>query len=138
MRANLTIIHAVHSFRRGGEWRAQHYSRPVHGLSSGEFNFDSTFTQENDGTNLDCVGCSSSNHLDLPSESDYGLSYAAFLMGVPTTAEAHKQAPLAINTPYSAFYFGDTWRIKPRLTIIPRIRFGYELGPAEDHNYQAL
>jgi Carboxypeptidase regulatory-like domain len=136
VRGNLTIIHAVHSFRIGGEWRAQHYSRPVQGLSSGDFNFDDTFTQENDGTNLDCVGCSSSNNLGLPSASDYGLSYAAFLMGVPTTAEAQKQAPLAINTPYFAFYFGDTWRIKPRLTIMPGIRYEYEFGPAEDHNYQ--
>lgn len=136
VRGNLTIVHGVHSFRMGAEWRAQHYSRGVQGLSSGQFNFDSTFTRENDGTNLDCVGCTSSNNLGLPSPSNYGLSYVAFLMGVPTTSTAQLQAPLAINTPYYAVYFGDTWRIKSKLTIMPGIRYEYEYGPAEDHNYQ--
>ncbi|HVH85211.1 MAG TPA: hypothetical protein VM912_00705, partial [Terriglobales bacterium] len=136
VRGNLTTIHGVHTFRVGGEWRAQHYSRGVQGLSSGDFNFDSTFTRENDNSNLDCVGCTSSSNLGLPTPSNYGLSYAAFLMGVPTTSTANKQTPIAITTPYFAGYLGDTWRITHKLTIMPGIRFEYEYGPAEKHNYQ--
>ena len=132
-RANVTTIHGVHAFRFGGEWRAQNYARGVQGLSSGDFNFDSTFTQQNDGTNLDCASCSFAG---LPSASNYGLSYGAFLMGVPTTSTVNLQAPLSISTPYIAGYFGDTWRITSKLTIMPGIRLEYEFGPKEKHNYQ--
>jgi hypothetical protein len=136
VRANLTSIHGVHSFRFGGEWRAQNYARGVQGLSSGDFNFDNTFTRENDNSNLDCAGCTSSKNLALPTPSNYGLSYAAFLMGVPTTSLVNKQAPISISTPYFAGYFGDTWRITPKLTLMPGIRYEYEYGPKEKHNYQ--
>lgn len=133
VRGNLTHLAGVHTFRVGGEWRAQNYSRGIQGNSSGILTFDSSFTQENDGTNKDCAsGC----NLGLPGASNYGLSYAAFLMGVQSSAQVNKQAPLSISTPYFAGYFGDTWRIKPRLTLMPGIRFEYEFGPAEKHNYQ--
>jgi hypothetical protein len=136
VRANLTSIHGVHSFRFGGEWRAQNFARGVQGLSSGNFNFDNTFTRENDNSNLDCVGCTGSKNLALPTPSNYGLSYAAFLMGVPTTSTVNQQAPISISTPYFAGYFGDTWRITPKLTLMPGIRYEYEYGPKEKHNYQ--
>lgn len=136
IRANLTTIHGVHSLRFGGEYRIQNYARGVQGLSSGDFNFDTTFMQENDGTNLDCATCTGSTNLGLPSASNYGLSYAAFLMGVPTTSTVNKQAPISISTPYFAGYFGDTWRILPKLTLMPGVRFEYEFGPKEKHNYQ--
>jgi hypothetical protein len=104
VRANLTSVHGVHSFRFGGEWRAQNYARGPQGLSSGDFNFDTTFMQQNDGTNLDCAGCSSTNNLfgGLLGASNYGLSYGAFLLGVPTTSTVNLQAPISISTPYFA------------------------------------
>jgi hypothetical protein len=132
VRGNLTHIQGVHTFRMGGEWRAQHYSRGIQGNTSGIYTFDDTFTQQNDGTNSDCA---SACNLGL-SASNYGLSYAAFLMGVQTSAQVNEQAPQAINTPYFSGYFGDTWRIRPNLTIMPGIRYEYEFGPVEDHNYQ--
>jgi outer membrane receptor protein involved in Fe transport len=67
--------------------------------------------------------------------SNYGLSYAAFLMGVPTTSTVNQQAPISISTPYFAGYFGDTWRITPKLTLMPGIRYEYEYRPKEKHNY---
>jgi hypothetical protein len=57
-------------------------------------------------------------------------------MGVPTTSAVNLQAPISISTPYFAGYFGDTWRMTPRLTLMPGIRFEYEFGPKEKHNYQ--
>lgn len=135
VRGNLTIVHGEHTFHMGAEWRAQHYSRGVQGLSSGQFTFDNTYTRENDNTNVDCPTCNNSYNLGLPSPSNYGLSYAAFLMGVPSTSAVNKQAPLAINTPYIAGYFGDTWRLTPKLTFMPGIRYEFEFGPVEDHNY---
>jgi Carboxypeptidase regulatory-like domain len=136
IRANLAIVRGAHSFHMGGEWRAQNYSRGIQGLSSGDFNFDSSFTQQNDNSNLDCAGCTSSSNLGLPAPSNYALSYAAFLLGVPTTSSVNQQAPISISTPYYAFYFGDTWRVTNRLNLTPGVRFEYEFGPAEKHNYQ--
>lgn len=133
VRANLTSIHGVHGFRFGGEWRAQNFARAAQGYSSGDFNFDTTFTAQNDGSNSDCA---TACNLGLPTPSLYGLSYAAFLMGVPTTSAANLQAPISISTPYFAGYFGDTWRMTSKLTLMPGIRFEYEYGPKEKHNYQ--
>ena len=133
VRGNLTHIQGAHTFRVGAEWRQQHFARGIQGNSSGIFTFDDTFDQQNDGTNTDCVGgC----NLGLPSASNYGLSYASLLMGVQSTAAANKQAPVAVQTPYIASYFGDTWRANSKLTIMPGIRFEYEYGPTEKHNYQ--
>jgi outer membrane receptor protein involved in Fe transport len=56
-------------------------------------------------------------------------------MGVPTTSTVNQQAPISISTPYFAGYFGDTWRITPKLTLMPGIRYEYEYGPKEKHNY---
>jgi hypothetical protein len=134
IRGDITHIQGTHTIRAGAEWRQQHFARGIQGNSSGIFNFDTTFVQQNDGTNKDCtaVNC----NLGLPGASNYGLSYAALLMGVPTTSTVNKQAPVSISTPYYNFYIGDTWRVTPKLTVIPGIRFEYEYGPSEKHNYQ--
>lgn len=128
VRANMTSVHGAHAYRFGGEWRAQNFARGAYGLSSGNFNFDSTFTQQNDGTQNGALG--------LPTASNTMLSYAAFLMGVPTTSAATQGVPISISTPLFAGYFGDTWRVTSKLTIMPGLRYEYENGPLEKHNYQ--
>jgi hypothetical protein len=128
VRANLMHLQGKHSLRVGGEWRAQNFSRPAQGNSSGIFNFDTTFTQQNDGTN--------SNGFVLPAPSNYGLSFAALLMGVQTSGTATLGVPISISTPYYSAYAGDTWRVTPKLTLMPGIRFEEEYGPKEKHNYQ--
>lgn len=133
VRANFVHIQGKHTLRVGGEWRAQNYARAAQGNSSGIFNFDTTFAQQNDGSNADCPsGC----NLGLPSPSNYGLSYAAFLMGVQTTGTATLGSPISISTPYYSAYVGDTWRVTPKLTLMPGIRFEEEYSPKERHNYQ--
>jgi len=74
--------------------------------------------------------------LVLPAASNYGLSYAAFLMGVQSNATATKQATVSLSTPYYSAYIGDTWRVTPKLTFMPGVRFEEEYGPAEKHNSQ--
>jgi hypothetical protein len=133
VRANFMHVQGKHSLRVGGEWRAQNFARAAQGNSSGIFNFDTTFAQQNDGSNADC---SSGCNLGLPAPSNYGLSYAAFLMGVQTTGTATLGSPISISTPYYSAYVGDTWRVTPKLTFMPGIRFEEEYGPKEKHNYQ--
>lgn len=133
IRVNLMHLQGKHSFRVGGEWRAQNFARAAMGNSSGIFNFDTTYTQQNDGSNVDCAGgC----NYGLASPSNTALSYAAFLMGVQTQSQATLGVPISISTPYSSAYFGDTWRVTPKLTLMPGIRFEEEYGPKEKHNRQ--
>ena len=117
IRGDVTHIQGTHTIRAGAEWRQQHFARGIQGNSSGILNFDTTFVQQNDGTNKDCTATNC--NLGVPGASNYGLSYAALLMGVPTTSTVNKQAPVSISTPYYNFYIGDTWRVTPKLTIIP-------------------
>jgi Carboxypeptidase regulatory-like domain len=126
LRGNLTRVQGNHTIRIGAEWRQQHFSQGVEGNTSGTYSFDNTYTQQNNGTN------------NTYSQSNTGLAYAAFLMGVPTTASVSTQASASIGTPYYAFYVGDTWRVTPKLTIIPGIRYEFEYGPTEKRNQQIV
>ena len=41
-----------------------------------------------------------------------------------------KQATVSLSTPYYSAYVGDTWRVTPKLTFMPGVRFEEEYGPA--------
>jgi len=125
-RVNLTHVQGKHTIRAGGEWRQQNYARGIQGTTSGTYSFDDTYDQQNNGTD------------STYSQTNLGLSYAAFLMGVQTTASVTQQAPFSVATPYFAGYAGDTWRVTPRLTIIPGIRYEFEFGPKEKHDAQIV
>ena len=125
-RANLTHVQNHHSIRAGFEWRQQNYSRGPQGNLNGVYSFDNTYTQENNGTD------------PTYSQNNTGLSYAAFLMGVQTNSSVSYQSGESVHTPYYAAYIGDTWRVTPKLTIIPGIRFEYEFGPVEKDNRQIV
>ncbi len=122
LRGNLTHVAGKHTIRVGAEWRLQNYSTGVNGNVSGTYNFDDTYTQENNGSD------------NTYAESNTGLSYAAFLMGVQTTASVAQNSSESVQSPYYAGYAGDTWRVTPKLVIIPGIRFEYEAGVVEKHN----
>lgn len=136
IRVNLTHVGGQHTLRAGGEWRQQNYSRGVQGNISGIYAFDNSFTQQNDGSNSDCTTGGGTCNLGLPTPSNVGLSYASFLMGVQSSATVNQQAPVSVSTPYYSGYVGDAWRITPKLTLMPGLRFEYEFGPKEKHNYQ--
>jgi hypothetical protein len=125
-RANLTHVQGKHTIRAGGEFRFQNTSQGEQGNPAGTYNFDDTYTQENNGTD------------NTFQQNNVGLAYAAFLMGVQTSNSASTQAPYSISSPYYAFYAGDTWRVKPKLTVVPGIRFEYEYGIKEKHNEQIV
>jgi TonB dependent receptor len=85
-------------------------------------NFDNTYTQQNYGSD------------NAFQQSNTGLGLAAFLMGVNTSSSVSRNASSSLQSPYYALYAGDTWRVTPKLTIIPGLRFEYEYGVVEKHN----
>jgi hypothetical protein len=119
---NITRVQGRHTIRAGGEWRLQNFSQEISGNASGTYTFDDTYTQENNGSDS-----------SFPA-SNFALSYAAFLMGVNTSASAGQNASESFQTPYYAVYGDDTWRVTPKLTVIPGIRFEFEDGLVEKHN----
>jgi hypothetical protein len=72
LRGNLIHVSGRHTLRAGAEYRWQNASNGIGGNLSGTYTFDNTYTQQNNGTNTNY------------SQSNTGLSYAAFLMGVNT------------------------------------------------------
>lgn len=119
-------VQGKHSLRVGAEWRQQSFSQGAQGNGSGTYNFDSTYTQQNNGTN------------NAYAQSNWALSYAAFLMGIPTSASVSQGAAVSMRTPYVATYVADSWRITPKLTLLPGIRFEYEFGPSLKGNTQIV
>ncbi len=133
-RGNLTTVRGTSTWRAGAEWRQQHVEIGGPGSTntsygpSGQYNFDDTYVQQNDGTSP--VG-------SFPTTNS-GLPYAAFLLGIQTTAQATIVPQTARSNPYYGFYAGDTWRVSRKLTLVPGIRFEYEYGPTEKHNRQIV
>jgi hypothetical protein len=64
-----------------------------------------------------------------------GLGFADFLLGYPSTAT--RTAGVAqgyLRSKYLAAYIGDTFRIRPDLTILAGLRYDYFAPPTELHN----
>lgn len=134
IRGNLISVQGSHSLRAGAEWRQQNVAGggPTTNYPnvgpSGLFKFDSTYTQQNDGSDTSLTG----------SAGTLGLSYAAFLLGVQTNSQVSTVPSTSRSNPYYAFYVGDTWRVNRKLTLIPGIRYEFEYGPTEKHNRQIV
>lgn len=122
--ANVTHILARHSLHSGFEYRIQNSAGGGPGNQSGTFTFDDTYVQATENARI--------------AANQAGLSYASFLLGIPTTASAGLQPQRSRTNPYYAIYAGDTWRITPKLTLLPGIRFEYEYGAAEKYNHQMV
>lgn len=122
LRADFTQVHGHHTIRLGGEWRLQNNSTGISGNVSGTYNFDSSYTQENNGQDS-----------AFP-VSSMGPAMAAFLMGVNTSASVSEVASASLQSPFYALYATDTWRVTPKLTIMPGLRWEMEAGVVEKHN----
>jgi hypothetical protein len=123
---NLTHVMGRHTIRTGAEYRWQNNAQGPSGNVEGTYNFDNSYTQENNGSDPTFAA------------SDFALSYAAFLMGINTSASVSQVASQSFQSPYYAAYAGDTWRVSPKLTVIPGIRFEVEDGLVEKHNQQIV
>jgi len=135
VRANVTSVRGTSTWRAGGEWRQQNVAGAGPSANnnsagpSGQYTFDDTYTSQNDTTN--------SNGINFPATST-GLGYAAFLLGVQTTATAQLAPPTSVSNPYYAFFLGDTWRVSRKLTLVPGVRYEFEYGPTEKHNQMVV
>jgi hypothetical protein len=119
-RINLTHVRGRHSIRTGFEYRGQYRTNTAGGNTSGSFNFDNSFVRKNDDT--------------FTAAGSIGLSWAAFMMGLPNSMSVSTSDSYATFNPYFGWYAQDGWRITRRLTLNLGLRLEYESGPTERYN----
>jgi len=119
-KVNLTHIRGSHTFTTGIDIRHHRRSGGNPGDVNGRFTFTNKFTsREDDG---------------LTVAGNLGHSYAAFLMGLPTSASIDTNATYVLTNPYAGWYVQDSWRATPRLTLMLGLRMETEWGRRERYN----
>ncbi|MCU1261899.1 MAG: hypothetical protein JWO80_4784, partial [Bryobacterales bacterium] len=119
IKGNALHIRGAHTFRGGIDVRDHRRLGGDPGVTSGSFAFDNRFTSGAD---------------DTTTAGSLGHSWAAFMMGLPTTSSVDTNATYATSNPYFGWYGQDNWRISPKLTLILGLRMEYEFGIKERYN----
>jgi hypothetical protein len=128
LRVNVTHVQGTHSSVFGGEVRLQSDVNGGPGNPSGTYAFDDSFTQGGNNTSTTTSSTPLNN----------GLSYAAFLLGVDSSANATMVPAFSRSTPYFAAFANDTWRATPNLTVVAGLRYEFEYGPTDKRNQQIV
>ncbi|MFN0103245.1 MAG: carboxypeptidase regulatory-like domain-containing protein [Bryobacteraceae bacterium] len=119
-KVNMTHIRGSHTLTAGIDIRDHRRLGGDPGQVNGRFLFTNKFTsREEDG---------------LTPSANLGHSYAAFLMGIPTSATVDTNANYALRNPYTGWFGQDQWRTNSRLTLILGFRMEYEWGRTERYN----
>ena len=112
-----------HQFRFGGNFRQQtrvQYAQNV----DGTFGFGNNYFRqyEDAGPN------------GTYNPATLGLSWASFMMGMPTSATLSHNANYTVSNQFVAFFGQDTWRLSPKLTLTLSLRAEWENGPKGHQN----
>ena len=121
--SNLTSVKGDHTLRGGIDYRlAMRRNELIAGGNlSSTYTFDNTFTRAADTTAVFPV-------------NNIGPSLASLMLGIPTQVSIGQNAPLAMNNPYYAGFFQDTWRVTQNLTLNFGLRYEFEDGITESED----
>jgi hypothetical protein len=105
----------AHALKTGIEFRAyRENSFPTGNNQTGEFTFNNTYTR---------------GPLDnSTAPSQLGFSFAAFLLGIPTSGSINQPSNYAETSTSWGLYFHDDWKVNSNLTLNLGLRWEYE-GP---------
>jgi hypothetical protein len=118
---NVTRIRGEHTFRGGSDFRRHERLRNFPGNASGNFVFDNTYTRRADDTTLSPA-------------ANLGLSWAAFMLGMPTRVDADMTASSLASNHWVGTFFQDTWRVSESVTLNFGLRHEYETGIRETND----
>jgi hypothetical protein len=122
---NADVYHnrGTHQFRFGANFRQQ--TRSQHnGNSDGTYGFNNTYFRQYDD------GGPNGNY----NPGTLGLSWASFMMGLPTSANVSNNASWMASNQFLGFFAQDTWRITQRLTLTLSLRAERENGVKGRHD----
>jgi hypothetical protein len=121
---NGSHVHGRHTFRWGYDQQELFKSTFGFGTTglntSGDFGFDTTYTRRNDDT--------------LTPAGSLGLSWAAFMMGIPSSMSIGTYDSAALKNSNFGWYGQDSWRVTNKLTLTLALRVEYETAPTERYN----
>ena len=121
LKASVSHVRGAHSIQGGIDFR-QAYATSTGGAgnSMGSFTFNSQYVQKNDDS--------------FTPAGSLGLSYASFMLGIPSAMSSDNNASYALMNPYYGWYGQDTWRVSKNLTVTLGLRIEYEQAPTERYN----
>ena len=121
LKSSVSHVRGAHSLQGGIDFR-QAYATSTGGAgnSMGSFTFNSQYVQKNDDS--------------FTPAGSLGLSYASFMLGIPSSMSSDNNASYALMNPYYGWYGQDTWRVTKNLTVTLGLRIEYEQAPTERYN----
>jgi hypothetical protein len=122
LEASATLVRGKHTIVAGLDGRYVIENEQSLGNPLGSFTFDQTLTN---GPNPNAA---------VPTGQSPFDSFAAFLLGTPTTTSLERQQTVAFTQPYDALYIQDDWRVTPKLVLNLGARYDIQLGMRERYN----
>jgi hypothetical protein len=109
-----------HNLRFGGEyrdWRQNYLSADL--VNAPAINFGNNYTN---------------GPYQNSNPSPVGQGFAAFLLGVPTTADMAVNSPFSAHYKWGALFLHDDWKVTPKLTLNMGLRWELELPTTERYD----
>jgi acylphosphatase len=116
-KVEVTHVRGNHTLRAGFDNRYQFRTSLRNGNTSGNFTFSSLYVRKDED--------------GFTPNSNLGLGWAAFILGVPTSIGVQTLDTYAMLTPYYGGFVQDTWRLTPKLTLNLGLRIEHESGATE-------
>ena len=116
--ANMTHVRASHTLKFGTDMRKHSRTGFLPGASQGQYSFGPAYTQRYSDTAIYTPG-------------NLGLSWAAFMLGIPTTSTLNTPVDYATSSPYYSAFAQEAWRATSKLTVNLGLRFEVEQGMTE-------
>jgi len=117
--SGVTKVLALHNIRAGVDLRQYRQGSQNYGFSSGEYTFNSAWTNGPTTT---------------AAASPFGQSLAALLLGLPTGGAFNQNAEGTYRQDFAAFYFADDWRALSNLTLSLGLRYDQDFPTTERLN----
>ncbi len=119
-KVDVSHVRGKHTLRAGFDARQHFRTGGGGGNTSGVFTFNNLYVRRNDDT--------------FTPAGDLGLSWAAFMLGIPSGISLATNDTFATHTPYYAGYVQDNWRLTKRLSLNLGLRLEHEQGTTERYN----
>ena len=117
----MTHVRANHTLKVGTDMRRHARTGFLPGASQGSYTVRSSYTRRYSDTALVTPG-------------NLGLSWAAFMLGIPTTSTLNTPVDYSTSSPYYSAFAQEAWRVTSKLTVNLGLRFEVEQGMTETAN----